>query len=69
MPFERHYVHVLYIKRIKLTPLMNFLKLLVLLKSSLKLQIYKHVIAKQKIVNSRAEFPMKIYNSVSRNSV
>jgi len=48
---------------------MNFLKLLVLLKSNLKLQIYKHVIAKQKIVNSRAEFPMKMYNSVSRNSV
>ena len=43
---------------------MNFLKLLVLLKSNLKLQIYKHVIAEQNIVNSRAEFPMKIYHSV-----
>jgi len=48
---------------------MNFSKLLVLLKSNLKLQIYKHVIAKQKILNSHAEFPMKIYHSVSRNSV
>jgi len=48
---------------------MDFSKLLVLLKSNLKLHIYKHVIAKQKIVNSPAEFPMKIYNSVSRNSV
>jgi len=35
----------------------------------LKLQICKHVIAKQKIINSRAEYPMKIYHSVSRNSV
>jgi len=26
-------------------------------------------LAKQKIANSRAEFPMKIYHSVSRNSV
>jgi len=25
--------------------------------------------AKQKITNSRAEFPIKIYHSVSRNSV
>jgi len=48
---------------------MNFFKLLVFLKSNLKLQIYKHVIAKQKTANSRAEFPMKIYNSVSRNCV
>jgi len=63
------YVHILYIKRIKLTPLMNFSKLLVLLKSNLKVQIYKHVIAKQKIINSRAEFPLRIYHSVSRNSV
>jgi len=48
---------------------MNFSKLLVLLKSNLKLQIYKHETAKQKIINSRPEFPMKIYNSVSRSSV
>jgi len=48
---------------------MNFSKLLVLLKSNLKVQIYKHVIAKQKIINSRAEFPLRIYHSVSRNSV
>jgi len=48
---------------------MNFSKLLVLLKSNLKLQIYKHVIAKQKLINSRAAFSMKIYDSVSRNSV
>ena len=67
--FERHNVHILYIKRIKLTPLMNFSKLLVLLKSNLKLQIYKHETAKQKITNSCAEFPMKICPSVSRNSV
>jgi len=64
--FERQYVHILYIKRIKLTPLMNFSKLLVLMKSNLKLQIYKHVIAKQKIINSRAEFPMKIYHCVQK---
>jgi len=61
------YVDVLYIKRLKLTPLMNFSKLLVLLKSNLKVQIYTNVIAKQNIINSRAEFPMKIYHSVSRN--
>jgi len=48
---------------------MNFSKLLVLLKSNLKLQINKHVIAKQEVINSRAEFPMKVYDSVSRNSV
>jgi len=48
---------------------MNFSKLLVLLKSDLKLQIYKHETAKQKIINSLAEFPTKIYHSVSRNSV
>jgi len=48
---------------------MNFSKLLVLLKSNLKLQIYKHETAKQKITNSCAEFPMKICPSVSRNSV
>ena len=48
---------------------MNLLKLLVLLKSSLKLQTHKHETAKQKIINSRAEFPMKTYHSVSRNSV
>ena len=47
---------------------MNFSKLLVLLKSNLKLQIYQHETAK-KIVNSRAEFPMKIYHSASRKSV
>jgi len=48
---------------------MNFSKLLVLVKSNLKLQIYKRETAKQKIVNYRAEFPMKIYHSTSRNSV
>jgi len=48
---------------------MNLLKLLVLLKSNLKLKTYKRETAKQKIINSRAEFPMKIYHSVSRNSV
>jgi len=48
---------------------MNFSKLLVLLKSNLKLQIYKHETAKRKIINSCAEFPMKICHSVSRNSV
>jgi len=48
---------------------MNFSKLSVLLKSNLKLQIYKHVIAKQKFINSRAAFSMKIYDSVYRNSV
>ena len=49
---------------------MNFSKLLVLLKSNLKLQIDKqHETAKQKIINSRADFPMKIYHSVSRSSV
>jgi len=31
---------------------MNFSKLFFLLKSNLKLQIYKHVIAKQKSINS-----------------
>jgi len=35
----------LYIKRIKLTPLMNFSKILVLLKSNLKLQSTKHALA------------------------
>jgi len=39
------------------------------MKSNLKLQTYKHETAKQKIINSRAEFPMKIHHSVSRNSV
>jgi len=29
----------------------------------------KHETAKQKIINSRAEFPLKIHHSVSRNSV
>ena len=48
---------------------MNFPKPLVLLKSNLKLQIYKRETAKQKIANYRAEFPMKIYPSASRNSV
>ena len=50
---------------------MNFSKLLVLLKSNLKLQTCKHETAKQKIINFRAEweFPIKIYHSVSRNSV
>ena len=48
---------------------MNFTNRLVLLKSSLKLQIYKHKTARQKIINCRAELPMKIYHSVSRNSV
>jgi len=48
---------------------MNSSKLLVLLKSNLKLQIYKHVIAKDKIINSCTEFAMKIYHSMSRNSV
>jgi len=35
----------------------------------LKLQTYKHATAKRKIIDSRAEFPMKIYHAVSRNSV
>jgi len=48
---------------------MNFSKLLVMLKSKLKLQIYKYEIAKHEIINFRAEFPIKIHNSVSRNSV
>jgi len=48
---------------------MNFLKLLVLLKSNLILQIFKHETAKQKIRNSCAEFRMKIYHYVFRNSV
>jgi len=48
---------------------MNFLKLLVLLKSNLKLQTQKHETAQQKIINSRAEFPIKTYHSVFRNSV
>jgi len=48
---------------------MNFSKLLALVKSNLKLQTYKHETAKQKIIDSRAEFPMKIYHAVSRNSV
>jgi len=63
-------MHIFYTqKKLKLTPLKNFSKLLVLLKSNLKLQIYKHETAKQKIISSRAEFPMKIYHSVTRNSV
>jgi len=48
---------------------MNFSKLLVLLKSDPKLQTYKHGATKQKIINSSSEFPMKIYDSMSRNSV
>jgi len=48
---------------------MNLPKCLVLLKSNLKLQIYKHETAKQKITNYLAEFPTKIYHSVCRNSV
>jgi len=48
---------------------MNFSKLLVLLKSNLKLQIYKRETAKQKTVNHRAEFSMKIYHSAYKNSV
>jgi len=48
---------------------MNFSKLLLLLKSNLKLQIYKHETAKRKMINSCAEFQMKICHSVSRNSV
>jgi len=40
---------------------MNFSKLLVLLKSNLKLQIYKHETAKQKIINSPAKFPMNFF--------
>jgi len=48
---------------------MNFSKLFVLLKSNLKLQTYEHETAQQKIINSGAEFPMKIYHSVFRNSV
>jgi len=67
--FERQYLYILYITRIKISPLMNFLKLLILLKRNLILQIYKHETAKQKIRNSRAEFPMKIYHVVFRNSV
>jgi len=41
--FERHNLHILYINRIKLTPLMNISKLLVLLKSDLKLKTYEYV--------------------------
>ena len=50
---------------------MKFSKLLVLLKSNLKLQIYRRETAKQKIINYRAEFPMKFIilcpETVSRN--
>jgi len=52
----------------RLAALMNFSKLLVLLMSNLILQTYKHETVKQTIIDSRAEFPMKIYDSVSRNS-
>ena len=45
---------------------MKFSKVLVLLKSNLKLQMFKHETAKQKIRNYCAEFPVKIYHSVSR---
>ena len=30
---------------------------------------YKHETTKQKIINSSSEFPMKIYDSMSRNSI
>jgi len=36
--FKTQYSHILYMKRIKLTQLVNFSKLLDLLKSNLKLQ-------------------------------
>jgi len=40
------------------------------LKSNLKLQTYlKAWNSKRKIINSRAEFPINIYHSVSRNRV
>jgi len=62
------YMRILYIKRIKLTP--NFYKLLVFLKSILKKGTYKQkTTKKQTIMISRAEFPMKIWHSVCRNSV
>jgi len=38
LSFKIQYIHILYIERIKLTPLTNFSKLLVLLNSNLKLQ-------------------------------
>jgi len=54
-------------KTIKLTPFINFSKFLALMNNNQKLQI--HDTTKQKIVNSRAEFPIKMYDSVSKNSV
>jgi len=56
-------------KTIKLTPFMNLSKFLALMKNNLKPQTEMHDTAKQKIINSRAEFPTKIYHSVSKNSV
>jgi len=55
-PSKHLNAHILYMKKIKLTPLINFSKLLSLLKSNLKLQIYKHETTKQKIIYSYAEF-------------
>jgi len=48
---------------------MNLSKFLALMKNNLKPQTEMHDTAKQKIINSRAEFPTKIYHSVSKNSV
>jgi len=50
---------------------MKFSKVLVLLKSNLKLQMFKHETAKQKIRNYCAEFSVKIIILCpdSRNSV
>jgi len=48
-------------KTIKLTPFTNFSKM----KNNLKLQTEIHDTAKQKIINSAAEFPTKINHSVS----
>ena len=66
-------IHVLNIKKqSSLHWLINFSKLLVLLKSNLKLQTqlkFLQETAKQTIINSRAGFSIKIYHSASRNSV
>jgi len=57
-----------YIKTIKLTPFIKFSKLAeALLKNNLKLQTKKHETAKQKIINSRAEFPTKIIILCQKN--
>jgi len=54
------YIQFYTFKIINLTPLMNFSKLVVLLKSNLKLQTYNHETTKQKIMISHADFSKKI---------